>query len=153
LVGKREGFITNDKTILKEISEIGPRIYLAGQVSDEILPYYYSNADIFVFPSLYEGFGLPLLEAMACDCPVIAANGGALAEICGTAAEYFDPREAGQLSEKILLLIQKETRRNELRNTGKKRIEEFSWEQCACKTIKIIRKMLVPGNAKSSRIG
>lgn len=105
------------------------------------------GAEVFVFPSLYEGFGIPVLEAMACGIPVITAKNSSLPEAGGEAALYFDEKSAEDLSEKIKMvlkfsrdLIPADNLRNNLIEKGREQIKKFSWEKCARETAEYIRK-------------
>jgi glycosyltransferase involved in cell wall biosynthesis len=99
-----------------------------GRVSDETLAQLYRRASALVFPSLYEGFGQPPLEAMASGCPVAAARSGALPEVCGDAARYFDPTSAEDLAEAVLGVL---SAPQELVARGLERASRFSWDECA----------------------
>ena len=98
-----------------------------GHVPDAHLPGLYAGARAFVLPSLYEGFGLTCLEAMACGTPVVAARAGALPETCGDAALYADPRDPGELADAITRALGDER----LRAAGPRRAAAFSWERTA----------------------
>ena len=102
----------------------------------------YRSASCFVFPSFYESFGFPPLEAMACGCPVVVSNAGSLPEICGDAAVYCDPFNANDIAEKIMLVITNETLQEELRQKGMAQAKKFSWERCARETFAVIEKVL-----------
>lgn len=104
-----------------------------GYVSDAELKALYENAGCFIFPSYYEGFGLPPLEAMACGCPVIVANSSSLPEVCGEAALYCNPYDIKDISQKINLLMNNQELRRELRRKGLMRVTQFTWEKCAQK--------------------
>jgi glycosyltransferase involved in cell wall biosynthesis len=106
-------------------------------VPDEDLPVLYNLSDIFIFPSLYEGFGLPLLEAMACGVPVISSRASCLPEIGGDGAVYFSPGNAQELADKVLEIINNISLRNSMIEKGLKRSERFSWETMAEKTLSI----------------
>jgi glycosyltransferase involved in cell wall biosynthesis len=106
-------------------------LVLAGYVTDGELRALYENAACFVFPSLYEGFGLPPLEAMHCGCPVIVSDRASLPEVCGRAAVYCDPDDAEDIANKLRLLLTSESLRNELREAGYARAREFSWGRAA----------------------
>jgi glycosyltransferase involved in cell wall biosynthesis len=102
-----------------------------GYVSDQELRALYESAGCFVFPSFYEGFGLPPLEAMCCGCPVVASRAASLPEICGEAAIYFDPKSPEDIAEKIDKVMSNARLRAEMGNDGKRRATAFSWESCA----------------------
>ena len=107
------------------------RILYMDYVPDEDLPRFYSYASLLAHPSLSEGFGLTPLEAMACGTPVISSNRGALPEVVGDAGMYFDPGDAGTLSDLILEVINNERLRSEMIEKGFKRVKLFSWENTA----------------------
>jgi glycosyltransferase involved in cell wall biosynthesis len=102
-----------------------------GHVSDGQLRALYENAALFVFPSLYEGFGLPPLEAMALGCPVVASSAAAIPEVCGDAAVYFDPRDERALADTMTRLLADSDARAELRARGYARLQHHSWTNCA----------------------
>jgi len=102
-----------------------------GYVTDSELRALYENALCFIFPSLYEGFGLPPLEAMACGCPVLSSNRASLPEICGDAALYFDPINEEEVYGTITSLIENTSLQNELRKKGLERAKLFTWENAA----------------------
>jgi glycosyltransferase involved in cell wall biosynthesis len=105
------------------------------QVSDETLALAYQYALAFVFPSLYEGFGIPLLEAFSCECPVIASRASCFPEIAADAAEYFDPADTGSLLEAIKKVILVPGRAKELRELGRLRARSFTWEKTCLETL------------------
>ncbi len=107
------------------------RIRFTGYVSALELAALYSGARFFAFPSLYEGFGLPVLEAMLCHTPVLTSDRGALAEVAGSAALLVDPTDASSLRLGIRHLLTDDTACRELRDRGTLRVSEFSWAQCA----------------------
>ena len=113
------------------------RLMFTGYVADEDLPALYSGALAFVFPSLYEGFGLPALEAMACGTPVITANTTSLPEVVGDAALLVDPTDLDQLCAAISTIISDQSLREELRHKGLMRAAEFSWQRNAEITAKV----------------
>ncbi|MBH8566843.1 glycosyltransferase family 4 protein [Nostoc sp. CENA67] len=111
-------------------------------LSDELVALFYSKADVFVYPSHYEGFGLPVLEAMTLGTPVIASNTSSIPEVTGDAAILIDPNEHVQLAEAILKIISDSELRQDLINQGKERAKLFSWEITARKTLKAYRSII-----------
>ena len=101
----------------------------------------YQKASIFVFPSKYEGFGLPPLEAMACGCPVICSNATSLPEVVGDSAILFNPNNVLELAEKMLTLLNAQNLQKKYSAKGIKRSKEFSWEKCAKETLNIYKKL------------
>ncbi|HEX8371225.1 MAG TPA: glycosyltransferase family 1 protein [Chthoniobacterales bacterium] len=106
-------------------------VEFTGYVSQQDLVWLYQNAAVFIYPSLYEGFGLPVLEAMACGCPVVCSSTTSLPEVAGDAAELVDPHSEDELARGIIAAL---GRRDELRSTGVARAASFSWEKCAQET-------------------
>lgn len=122
-----------------ELSPERQHIELTGTVSDEKLVELYQNAEVFALPSLYEGFGMPVLEAMACGAPVVTSNVSSLPEIAGDAAVLVDPESVEEIADGILDAMK---RREELRGKGFKRAREFSWDKTAQETLAVISGML-----------
>jgi glycosyltransferase involved in cell wall biosynthesis len=142
LVGKKEGFLTAEGKVFVEAEKFKDRVYFSGLVDEDKLKQYYAFADLLVFPSLYEGFGLPPLEAMAIGLPTLVSRIASIPEVCGTAAEYFDPYDSKDMSIKILKALKNETLRHELIQRGLEQARLFSWNQSALKTNLIIRNLL-----------
>lgn len=142
LVGKKEGFITGDREVSALAQYLPERIHFTGLVSDELLHQYYRNAEAFVFPSLYEGFGLPPLEAMAARCPVVVSDAGSLPEVCGDAAVYFDPYDENDLAAKLLKITNDDELRVSLRKRGYERAQSLTWDRCVDQTCDVIEKLL-----------
>lgn len=115
-----------------------PGVHYAGYVSDNELKALYSAASLFVHPSLYEGFGLTPLEAMACGCPVLVSNSAALPEICGDAAMYFNPYDVEDLANQIVRIMDDANLREALEVKGAKRTKKFHWEKTARKILNLI---------------
>jgi glycosyltransferase involved in cell wall biosynthesis len=116
------------------------RIIFTGYVEDEDLNALYSGATAFIFPSLQEGFGLPILEAMQCDVPVIASNVTSLPEVAGDAAILVDPQDEDGLCQAMLTVLNNESLRQELITKGFIRAKTFSWSKCAKQTIEVYQK-------------
>lgn len=112
-------------------------IILTGYVPEKDLPFIYSLAELFVYPSLYEGFGFPILEAMACGVPVITSNISSLPEVGGKAVQYVTPNNSEQLSQKIIEIISSQSKRQKMVELGFQQAEKFSWEKTALETIKV----------------
>jgi glycosyltransferase involved in cell wall biosynthesis len=104
-------------------------IVWAGPVNDARLKALYENAMVFAFPSIYEGFGIPPLEAMACGCPVVASNASSIPEVCGDAAVYFAPRDVTALAHLLREVRDNTPLRQQMIDKGKRRSALFSWER------------------------
>ena len=118
------------------------RIRDLGYVADDLRPVLHAGARAFVYPSLYEGFGLPPLEAMACGTPVLTSNVSSLPEVMGDAALYVDPLDVSALAEALTRLWDDESLRADLRARGLARAPEFSWDRTARLTIEVYRGLL-----------
>jgi glycosyltransferase involved in cell wall biosynthesis len=112
-------------------------VVFLGMVPTDILPALYSGAVLFTYPSLYEGFGLPPLEAMACGTPVVASNTSSLPEIVGDAGALIDPTDTDALADALASLLNDAERRADLSTRGLARAKLFSWKQTAVETLKI----------------
>jgi len=108
---------------------------------DLLLATCYRQARAFVYPSLYEGFGLPPLEAMACRCPVVASNTSSMPEVIGAAASFFDPSDTASTAEAIMAVACDEDRRSDLIAMGAARVKQFSWSRCAEETLEVYVKV------------
>ena len=113
-----------------------------GYVSNEDLAKLYPSADVFVFPSAYEGFGLPVLEAMACGTPVACSNAASLPEVGGEAVEYFDPWSVEEMAAAIERVLDSPGLQAEMREKGLKQAAQFTWEECARKHLEVYRRVL-----------
>jgi glycosyltransferase involved in cell wall biosynthesis len=110
---------------------------------DSILTDLYQRAALFVYPSRYEGFGIPPLEAMSFDCPVVCSNSSSIPEVVGDAAVFFEPASSDSIANAIQSVLSNNTLRETLIARGRARIKMFSWERCAEQTLDIYRKLLV----------
>lgn len=117
------------------------RVILPGFVKDEDLPYIYNGADVFVFPSLYEGFGLPPLEAMACGVPVISSNISSLPEVVGKAGLLVNPQDEKALSQAMKKVILSPKLAKNLSQKGKIRAQNYSWSRAAKDTFKVFKNL------------
>ena len=141
LAGKIRGFSSGDEAVIRQASAMGDRVRFAGEVSDAELCRLYAGASALVLPSLYEGFGLPVLEAMQLGCPVLASTAGSLPEVGGDAAFYFDPHSVEDLAERLLETLDAAAMR-ELRERGFARVREFSFERCAVQSARVMNNLL-----------
>ena len=133
-----------ESTLNEELKHIDrSKIVLTGYIKDEDLPGYYSNALMFIYPSLYEGFGLPVLEAMKCGCPVIASNRSSIPEVLGDCGILVDP----ELDEEMLAAFEKMYYDADFRckciENGLKRASEFTWERCVSELLEFIKEKSV----------
>ncbi|MFX1237855.1 MAG: glycosyltransferase family 4 protein, partial [Promethearchaeota archaeon] len=126
----------------KELARNLKNVLLLGHVPADDLRYLYGGAFCFVFPSLYEGFGLPPLEAMAFGCPVITSNVASLPEVCGDAALYVDPYNTKDITEAIETLLTDKKMRTELAEAGKERAKIFSMQNYIKKLYKAYKKVV-----------
>jgi glycosyltransferase involved in cell wall biosynthesis len=129
-----------DSDLARKI-ESNPRIRLLGRVSDDELANLYGGADAFVFPSFYEGFGIPPLEAQACGCPVIVSDAASLPEVCGDSALYCSPYNVNDIAEKIGLLISTPELARTLREKGRANAGRYNWRTSAMRLLEAIGKL------------
>ncbi len=131
--------IYKEVELATENSKYKNDIILTGYVKNEELPLLYKNATAFVFPSFYEGFGLPPLEAMSLGLPVVSSNTSSLPEILADAALYFNPRNTKDMVEKIKKVVLDKKLRSMLIEKGKKQVLKYSWREAAKETLKIYK--------------
>lgn len=122
---------------------LGEKVTFTGFVSDEDLAYLYNAATLLVFPSLEEGFGLPAIEAMACGTPVAASCTGSLPEVLGNTGRFFDPKSADDIAKVIGDLLADESVRQEMKNSGLARSQQFRWKRAAEETLSIFNELAV----------
>ncbi|GAB4214631.1 MAG: hypothetical protein OHK0012_13060 [Synechococcales cyanobacterium] len=127
---------------IQQLDQYKSRITLTGYVQDQDLSPIYSGATAFVFPSLYEGFGLPILEAMQCGIPVISSNVTSLPEVVGDSGILVDPRNQVQLSQAMLEILTNESLRVSLSQKSILRAKQFSWKKCAHETVEIYKQIV-----------
>jgi glycosyltransferase involved in cell wall biosynthesis len=140
IVGKK-GWLY--EPILAEPAKMGieNRVHFLDFVSDEELHALYEGAICYCLPSLYEGFGLPVLEAMQHGCPVITSNISSLPEAGGDACLYVDPESPSDIAKKIVELIEKPALRKKLIEKGYKHIKKFSWKKTAKETLQVLQEL------------
>jgi glycosyltransferase involved in cell wall biosynthesis len=128
------------------------RVIPTGFVEEEDLPALYSMADAFVLPSLYEGFGIPLLEAMACGCPIVTSTQGSCPEVVDGAGVLVDPYDTTAIAEGIYKVLADRQLAAELVRKGFLRVAQFSWEKCARETLDVIASVARTGHATEARL-
>ncbi|HJR16394.1 MAG TPA: glycosyltransferase family 1 protein [Gemmatimonadales bacterium] len=132
-----------DKRVFRERSSLPEgRLRMTGYVSDAELRALYENAACFVYPSFYEGFGLPPLEAMACGCPVVVSRAASLPEVCGDAAVYCDPRDPADIARAMEQVLADSAAQEDLRRRSLERARSFSWKRSACAMLDHIEDLL-----------
>ena len=138
----RQGWKTEPIRREAEASPSRDRIHFPGYIEDADLPALLSAARAFVYPSLFEGFGLPVLEAMACEVPVVAADTSSLPEVAGDAAFLVDPLDEGALGAALVRIATDAALRQDLRKKGIDRAKRFSWDRTAEQTLDVYREVL-----------
>lgn len=144
LVCTGRGFKAHETPLLDEL-KLWEHIQLL-KASDRDLSELYARAECFVYPSLYEGFGIPILEAYACHCPVVLSRASCFPEIAGEAGCYFDPYSEESMYEAILSVLEDREKRSGLIAAGDERLKMFSWEKAAAQTEAVYRKVLAERN-------
>ena len=137
IAGEERWRYRQDLALIERLG-IKDRIHFTGWVSHDELPAFYNLADLFVLPSLYEGFGIPLLEAMACGCPVLTATTGSPPEVVADAGYLVNPTNVEAIASGILEVLSNPVLREAMVTKGLERVKEFSWEKCARKTLTVL---------------
>ena len=137
----KENAWNQDLITIQGLIKSDKRIITVGFVSTEELVLLYNTATVFVIPSLYEGFGLPILEAMQCGCPVVTTKEGSLKEIAGDAAFFVDAYNIGSIASGIERVIEDKRLQRELSEKGLIQAKKFSWEETARKTMQVYKKI------------
>lgn len=139
--GGREADFRKQTLDIIQTLELDKEVIFTEFVPKEELPFYYSGAECFVFPSLFEGFGLPPLEAMACGCPVITSNVASLPEIIGNTGLLIDPHNVNEITQALGEVLGDDNLKRELRTKGLERARGFSWEKAAKETMEVYREV------------
>ena len=134
-------FNLNESNYIKSLG-LTDKVLSVSKINDDILSNLYANALFFIFPSLYEGFGIPIIESFHCGCPVLSSNCGSLPEIGGEAALYFDPYNQQSFFDTASNLINNELLRNELKLKGTERIKNFSWDKTFQQTLNVYKSVI-----------
>lgn len=136
-----KGWLTGEFDLAVGQADFGDQLRMVGYVSDDDLRALYSSCKVFVYPSLYEGFGLPTLEAMACGAPVIASRIDALVEVLGKNARFVDPMDAAALVGTMVELLENKVERERLSTSGVQHAARFSWEKTAALTLSVYEQL------------
>ncbi|MEI6528842.1 MAG: glycosyltransferase family 1 protein [Candidatus Falkowbacteria bacterium] len=140
LIGNAAYGFDEVKYVIEEF-DLNNDVYIPGWVSEEDLPYIYNAASAFVFPTKHEGFGIPILESLACGLPTIASNIPVLREIAEDAVLYFDQNNKHSIAEAMVRIVKDEALRNDLIAKGLIQSQKFSWRRCATETLKEIENL------------
>ena len=146
LAGGR-GWLYGELFARVEALGLSKKVMFPGYVTNDQLPLWYNAATILAYPSLYEGFGLPVLEALACGTPVLSSNASSLPEAAGNAAVMVDPYDVGALAKQLDRLLSERALRLELRERGLAHAKQFTWAQAAQKTTHVYRRALAGRDA------
>lgn len=136
------GAFTQDELALIDQLHLPRAVVRQEAGDDEALAQAYRGATAFVFPSLYEGFGIPPLEAMSHDCPVVCSSTSSIPEVVGNAGRYFDPTDPSDLASQLVSLLGSPSETSELIYKGRRRLDHFSWDICAQKTLEVYRSLI-----------
>ena len=140
LSGKKGWYYDDLFSLIKDLN-LEDRVIFTGYVAEEDLPGLYNAADLFAFPSLYEGFGFPPLEAMACGTPVISSNTSSLPEVVGEAGILLAPENEQIWADKMIEVIQNQVLKQKMKENGLNQAKKFSWEETAQKTIAVYQEV------------
>lgn len=147
LVGdyKDDPFFSAYPSLKRQVGELGleDKVIFTGFIPDEDLVHLYNTAQLLVFPSLEEGFGLPAIEAMSCGTPVLASNCGSLPEVLGEAGSFFNPRDPADMANVITHFLDDDEMRKTMRENGLKRAQKFTWNTGARETLAIFDELAV----------
>jgi len=142
IVGDNETTLETEMKLAGLSAKIKKRVIFKQDIDEESKCELMKNASLLVFASLYEGFGLPPLEAMACGCPVIASDNSSLPEVCGEAAYYVNPQNPQDISDAIITVLNNKALRNELVNNGLDRAKQFSWINSATEHLNVLEHVI-----------
>ena len=148
VIAGQKGWLTGETINYVESEGLGERVKFTGYVTDEDLRALYSCCAVCVYPSLYEGFGLPPLEAMACGAPVIASDVPSLAEAVGSAAVVVPPTDVQRLAQGIVEMLRDQSRRAQFSRAGLDHASQFTWERTAKLTLDAYREVITKGTKK-----
>jgi len=140
LVGEASYGFDEINYIIEEFN-LDDEVIITGWIPEEDMPYIYNGAMAFIFPSLYEGFGIPLVQAMACGTPVAASRAGSIPEVARDAVLYFNPDNKREMADKMAKIITNNDLRDKLVKEGLNRVKDFSWQKCAEETLAVLENL------------
>lgn len=139
IVGRREGLLTLDTDVERLARALGDRVVFTGQVTREDLEQYVASCDALLQPSLYEGFGFPPLEAMACGRAVAVSTAASLPEVCGPEADYFDPLDVSSIASAMQRLARRPADSATVIERRKAWVKRYDWDRCASETVQVLQ--------------
>jgi glycosyltransferase involved in cell wall biosynthesis len=145
VVTGKKSYLGREVPELVNALQLEPHVVFTDFFPDKDLKYLYQGADVFLFPSFYEGFGLPVLEAFACGTPVVTSNKGSLPEVAGDAALLADPKNPQQIAKAVLRLLNDREFRDEQTRRGFEQVKRFSWRKAASQTYDIFQQVVLSG--------
>lgn len=145
VVAGGKGWLNSDIPASAKELKISERVKFAGYIEDPDIAAVYSGAAVFAYPSLYEGFGLPILEAMSCGTPVVTSDTSSMPEVAGGAAALVSPHSAEGIAAALSRVLERAEVRREMKEKGLKRAALFSWDKCARETLAVYRKVVESG--------
>ncbi len=141
LIGQASFGYDEIKYIIEEY-DLDQEVVMPGWISEADLPYLYNRAQAFVFPSRHEGFGIPVIQALACGLPTAVSDLPVMREVAGEAVIYFDKDNKEEMAEKLFQLLSDQELRDKLRLAGLEQAQQFSWEKCAAETLKVLQTVI-----------
>jgi glycosyltransferase involved in cell wall biosynthesis len=151
VIAGNKGYQAGQKYLAKYLDPVKKRVINLGHFPDDKITHLYNAADIFVYPSLYEGFGLPVLEAFACEVPLVCSQATSLPEVAGDAAYMVDATDPGQIAKAITNIVRDPVLRQSFVEKGRRRVKEFTWEKCAKNTYEVYRRALADPCANEAK--
>lgn len=142
IVAGKKGWMYEDVINLVKELNLSERVFFTDQINDDELKFLYKNSKLFIYPSFYEGFGLPPLEAMSYGVPTVVSNRTSIPEVCSDAAEYIEPSDWQDIADKIFRLLNDKERIEFLKSKGYERMKVFSWEKCGEDVLKVYKIIL-----------
>lgn len=140
LIGNASFGYDEAKYVIEEYN-LNNDVFMPGWVAEDDLPYIFNGASAFIFPTKHEGFGIPVLQALACGLPTAVSDLPVLREISGDAVLYFDQNKSRAIADAMVRIIKDEALRQDLKQKGLEQVEDFSWEKCAAETLQVLENL------------